>query len=122
MQSNVAVHAGKVYLPYHGGILYQLAADTGKLLQTFQSQEPGDNMSQAGGAPLIVDQIAYFTTNNGSLFALDIATWKTKWKLRPSEGSWLSYGPATDGRRVFVTTRQGPDKKGESSILAIGRD
>ena len=120
MQSVIAIDAGKVYLPYHKGTLQQLDADTGKLLQTFQSQEPGDDASLAGGAPLIANGTVFFTTNNGNLLALDIATWKLRWKLRPSDGSWLSSGPATDGRLIFVTASQAPDKRGESAVIAIG--
>jgi outer membrane protein assembly factor BamB len=122
MSRGIAVFAGKVYFPLDRGRLCQIAADTGMLLHTFQSEEPGDEESWAGGAPIICDNTVFFTASDGHLFALDIATWDVRWKIRPSEGSWLTCGPATDGRRIFVRGRQGPNYEGVSAIVAIGRD
>jgi hypothetical protein len=54
------------------------------------------------------------------VYALERATGKLLWKLRPSESSELYTSPATDGTRLFVTTRGTLDGSGETSVIAIG--
>ncbi|HEX4145718.1 MAG TPA: PQQ-binding-like beta-propeller repeat protein [Pirellulales bacterium] len=121
LASRVAVHDGKVFLPNHCGMLIQLSAESGEKLQTFQTTDEADRQSLTYGFPIIAGQNAYFAVGSGQLYAVDVATSKLSWTLRPSEGSELFTDPATDGRRIFVNCRTSIDKKGENAIIAVGR-
>jgi outer membrane protein assembly factor BamB len=122
VSTGLAVHEGIVYLPHHRGRLFRINANTGEMLRSFQSPEPADEKSLHGGDPLIANDTVYFTTNSGTLLAVDLATNKLRWLLRPSEGSRLPSSLATDGRRIFLRSSQDNDQAGESAILVIGRD
>jgi protocatechuate 3,4-dioxygenase beta subunit/tetratricopeptide (TPR) repeat protein len=43
-----------------------------------------------------------------------------RWKFRPSENSEIDSNLATDGKRLFVTTRPTNDGAGETAIFALG--
>jgi hypothetical protein len=59
------------------------------------------------------------TGRTGELYAMDIASGKLRWKLRPLDSALVS-PPATDGRCIFVTTGPTNGKTGECALLAIG--
>ncbi len=120
LASRVAIHEGKVYLPHHQSRLYQLEAESGKLIRIMEPPDEADRKGAVYSFPIIANQTAYFACGgNGQLFAFDIESGELRWNLCPSENSELFTDPATDGRRIFVTSR--PSKKGgENAIFAIG--
>jgi len=121
LASQVAVHDGSVFLPCHGGRLFQLSVVSGEKIQTFEATDESDRKSMTYSFPILAGKNVYFAIGSGQLYAVDIATNKLSWKLRPSEGSELFTDPATDGHRIFVTSRKSIDKKGEHAIIAVGR-
>ena len=125
LASLVAVHDGKVFLPCHRGRLLQLSAKSGEKIQTFETTDESDRKSLEYSFPIIASRNAYFTTGNGQVYAVDIDGSKLTWKLRPAENSELFTDPATDGRCIYVTSRQvrndaGENNGGENAIIAIG--
>jgi outer membrane protein assembly factor BamB len=116
--SRVAVHAGKVYLTCHRGKLFQLDAQTGRVMLAFTVQE--DRNSATYCFPIVDEHTVYFATGSGQLYAVGIETGQLAWKIRPSPHSELFTDPATDGRRIFVTSRPIIKKTGENAIIAVG--
>ena len=120
LSSRVAVHDGKVYLPHHSSRLYQLDAKSGKLIRTMEPPDEADRTGAVYSFPIIANNTAYFACGSaGQLLAFDIETGNLRWNLRPSENSELFTDPATDGRRIFVSSRKS-NGGGESAIFAIG--
>ena len=121
LASRVAVHDGKVYLPHHSARLYQLDAESGKLLRTMEPPDEADRRGAVYSFPIIANQTAYFACGStGQLLAFDIETGEMRWNLCPSENSELFTDPATDGQRIYVTSRPSKKDRGENAIFAIG--
>jgi outer membrane protein assembly factor BamB len=121
LASQPAVHNGIVFQPGSKGRLYQLDADSGRLIQAFEPVDEADRQGTAYSFPLIDDVTACFATGRtGLLYAVDVATGKLRWKLRPADKSELFTDPVTDGQRIFVVSRQDINKAGETAIFAIG--
>jgi hypothetical protein len=53
------------------------------------------------------------------MYAIDLATGTLRWKCRPIEGAELFCSPASDGRRIFVTSRPSFEKTGKAALIAI---
>jgi RNA polymerase sigma factor (sigma-70 family) len=120
LASRVAVHDGIVFLAAHHGCLYQIDEQSGKKLRAFQSTDDADRKSLTYSFPIVTNQSAYFATGDGQLYAIGIAKNNLLWQFGPSEGSELFSDPSTDGRRIFVTSRQGSNKTGEHAVIAVG--
>jgi outer membrane protein assembly factor BamB len=118
--AGAAVHDDAIYFGSHDGAFYRLAAKTGKMVWSFQSDADSTGRSFIGAAPLIADGVAYFAGTEGQVYALTTADGALRWKFRPSENSHIDSDLATDGQRLFLTTRPNGDKNGESAIIAIG--
>lgn len=121
LASRVAARGGDVFLPHHGGRLYQLRAESGELIRIMEPPDESDRAGLVYSFPIISNQTAYFATGKGLLLAFDIESGDLRWKLRPSLGSELFTNPATDGSRIFVTSRPAGDS-GESAVFAIGSE
>lgn len=119
--SRVAVHDGSVYLPVHRGRLYRLDLQTGELLQSFDPSKEEERYGSAHTFPIVTDRQVLFTTGDGRVLSLDAENLQRQWELRPSQHSELFTDPMTDGQRIFVTSKQDLEKRGESAIVAIGR-
>jgi outer membrane protein assembly factor BamB/beta-lactamase regulating signal transducer with metallopeptidase domain len=117
LNSRVAVHAGKVYLTCNRGELFQLDAENGKTIRHFISNEDQKSYSCS---PIVDDHAVYFATSNGHFFALDVDALQTAWQLRPASDSESVTDPATDGRRIFVTTQPKLSNAGEHAVIALG--
>jgi outer membrane protein assembly factor BamB/beta-lactamase regulating signal transducer with metallopeptidase domain len=120
LASRVAVHGGKVYLACHRGELYQLDAQTGKMIREFKTNHEMDRKSLAYCFPIVDDHKVYFATGNGHFYAFDLESGEPAWNVQPSVDSELFTDPATDGRRIFVTTRPNIAKVGENAVIALG--
>jgi eukaryotic-like serine/threonine-protein kinase len=121
LASRAAVHDGKVFLACHSGQLIQLDEKSGKRLQTFRTADPADAKTLVYSFPILTDRIAYMAVGKGQLYAVGIEKSDLKWKLRVSESSELFTNPATDGQRIFVTSRKDIKGAGEHAIVAIGK-
>jgi protocatechuate 3,4-dioxygenase beta subunit len=72
-------------------------------------------------APLVSpDGDLYIAGMEGQVYCLDAISGQLKWKLRPSEKSEIDSDLATDGKRLFFTTRPDGNDLGETAIFAIG--
>jgi outer membrane protein assembly factor BamB len=121
--SDVAVQGDTVYVSNHTGKLIQLSLETGRELRRFETTDTADLNALAGGAPLVVNQTAYFCSSKGQIYAVDIATSQLKWKLRPTPGGGIYSDPAHEAKspfRMFITCRTDGDL-GEDAIIAIGK-
>jgi outer membrane protein assembly factor BamB len=108
-----------IYLPVHGARLFQLNAGDGTLIRKFEPADADERKGLVYSFPIITEEIAYFASGPGVLYAVDTASGQLRWKLRPSVKSELFTDLATDGRRIFVTSRPG-DRGGEDAVIAIG--
>jgi outer membrane protein assembly factor BamB len=70
--------------------------------------------------PILTKDSLYFPTGEGQVYALNRESGEVRWKLRPSKSSQLYCVPATDGVRIFVTSRPDWDNKGVAGLFAIG--
>ena len=52
--------------------------------------------------PLVVDQTIYAANNNGTLYAINLATGQKFWELSVSHSFWGA--PVTNGKLIFVTS------------------
>jgi outer membrane protein assembly factor BamB len=122
LASRVAVHDGIIFLPVNRGRLIQISEKTGQKIQSFQPPDIAGRRSNVSSFPIVTDDACYFATgNNGELFAIGIEKSDLLWKLSPGvDGSELFTDPATDGQRIFVTSRQGSNQQGEHAIIAVG--
>jgi outer membrane protein assembly factor BamB len=117
LASRVAVHGGKVYLTCHRGELFQLDAENGKTIRHFISNEDRKSYSCS---PIVDDHTVYFATSNGHFVALNVDRLLTTWEVRPIRDAESFTDPATDGRRIFVTTRPNIAGAGGNAIIAFG--
>jgi outer membrane protein assembly factor BamB len=122
LASPVAVHEGRVYLPCHRGRMFQLDAMSGELLHKFEPVDEEDRDTMVYSFPVITSDTLYWAFGKGQLYAVDYSNWQLRWKLRPNEPSELFSNPATDGQRIFVTSRQDINDGGECAMLVIGRN
>ncbi|MGI8978676.1 MAG: PQQ-binding-like beta-propeller repeat protein [Pirellulaceae bacterium] len=121
LSTSAAVFNDVVFLTHHGGRLYQIAAKSGEQVKFFEPDDEGERDGLAGSSPLIANETAYFASWKGLFYAVDISTGKLRWKLQPSNGSHVSTGHSTDGRRIFVTCHKTLEKTGEYAVIAIGK-
>jgi outer membrane protein assembly factor BamB/beta-lactamase regulating signal transducer with metallopeptidase domain len=120
IESTPSLADGKVYVPSCDGALYCIDEATGQQVWAFAT-DPGPNRMHAiYSTPLLTADAVYFAAGEGQIYALDRATGQLIWKLRPSESSELFCSLATDGTRLFVTTRATLDQSGETSLIAVG--
>ncbi|MCH7987843.1 MAG: PQQ-like beta-propeller repeat protein, partial [Planctomycetes bacterium] len=122
VETGASIHNGIVYFCSCDGNLYSVEIHTGKSLWKF-SADPRreDRPSPIYSVPIITDEAVYFAAGEGQVYSVDRATGKLLWKIRPSESSELFSSLATDGRRLFVTSRPKiRDVEGEHGIFAIG--
>ena len=120
IESTPSLADGKVYVPSCDGSLYCIDEATGQLAWAFAT-DPGPNRTHAiYSTPILTADAVYFAAGEGQLYALDRATGKLLSKLRPTDDAELFCSPATDGVRLFVTTRAAIDQSGETSVIAVG--
>ncbi len=116
IESGPAVTADWVIVASCDGRVYCCDKRTGALVWVSATEQPWAIYS----APIATKDAVYFAAAEGQVYALDLATGAVRWKLRPSETSHLFTSPATDGTRIFVTSRPKDDQIGENTIFAIG--
>jgi len=120
VESRASLADGRLYIASCDGVLYCLDAENGKPVWSYPT-EAGDKGNRAiYSAPIVTADAVYFAAGEGQLYAIDRAGGKLLYKLRPSETSELFTNPATDGTRIFLTTRASFDQSGESSVIAVG--
>ena len=119
ISSRAAVHDESIIFPSCDGWLYRVSIMSGNLVWKFQTSPAKKKRASVYSFPLVTDQLVYFAAGEGQIYAVGVKTGELAWKMRPSEHSELYSDLATDGKRLFVTSRQ-DDGKGECAIIALG--
>jgi outer membrane protein assembly factor BamB len=120
IESTPSVAKGKVYVPSCDGSVYCLDEATGRQVWAFAT-DPGPNRIHAiYSTPILTADAVYFAAGEGQLYALERATGKVITAIRPTDAAELFCSPATDGVRLFLTTRPALDQSGETSVIAVG--
>ncbi|HZD55396.1 MAG TPA: PQQ-binding-like beta-propeller repeat protein [Anaerolineales bacterium] len=109
--SSPALDNGRLYFGDLDGNFYAVdAAEGTKVWQLTPDQLDG----AIAGTPLVVDNVIYFTTESGSLFAVD-TTGKKMWSQ--AIGGKLYTAPAEAGDLILVTPIDNPDL-----LVAVSKD
>lgn len=69
--------------------------------------------------PIVSEKSVYLATMEGQIYKFQIDDGKLLWKIRPSDDSQI-VDSCTDGKRIYVTTRENFDGKGINALFAIG--
>ncbi len=108
VRASPAVSGGTVYVGSLDGSVYAADLATGALKWRFDTEGHGLSSARFGfdrksiqSSPAVADGTVYIGARDGSLYALDAATGKQRW--RASHGmSWVITGPAVWDGKVFV--------------------
>jgi eukaryotic-like serine/threonine-protein kinase len=108
VRSSPAVSDGTVYVGSLDGSVYAADLATGALKWRFDTQGHGLSSARFGydrksiqSSPAVADGLVYIGARDGSLYAIDAATGKQKWRADHG-GSWVITGPAVRDGKVFV--------------------
>jgi outer membrane protein assembly factor BamB len=101
--------------------LYCLDRVTGHLVW----KQATDKYEKYGGPiyaqPIVGEDAVYLATMEGQIYKFQMENGKILWKFRPSEDSQIVKS-CTDGKRIYVTTRENFDDKGTNVLYAIGQE
>jgi outer membrane protein assembly factor BamB len=121
IESGGVVDARSVYFGSCDGNLYCLNQSDGKERWRFATDANADGRKSAiYSVPILRRGGVCFAAGEGQAYSVDCESGKLNWKFRPSDGSELFCSPATDGARIFVTSRTGLKGVGAPSLAAIG--
>jgi outer membrane protein assembly factor BamB len=109
-----------VFVASCDGTFYCLEVATAAIAWSFTTDRGPTGMRAIYSRPILTPDAVYFAAGEGQAYALGRENGRLLWKLRPSESSQLFTSPATDGTRLFLTTRAGIDESGETSVVAVG--
>jgi outer membrane protein assembly factor BamB len=119
VESGPAINETAVFIPSCDGHVYCLEKPTGKLRWKFATDGVKNRISSIYSAPIVTKDTVYFAASDGNVYAIASDDGKLRWKMMPSPASELYTSPATDGVRLFVTSRRRNDKRGVEAIFAI---
>lgn len=117
-EAMVAVQDRFVYCGSCDGSLRAVDVAVGRVAWTFPIERFDGRTTAIYARPLVRGDTVFLGAMEGTVYALDRATGKERWRLRPSPDSEIAGDLASDGTRLFVVTRP-DDGKGESSVRAI---
>ena len=99
-----AISGGKLFVVDADAVVHAFAADTGaRLWQTALDTTRRDKVVLFGGGVSVDSGKVYATTGRGDAVALDAATGKLLWKVRP--GGPLRGAPAIGGGNIYVLSQ-----------------
>ncbi|HYU31385.1 MAG TPA: PQQ-binding-like beta-propeller repeat protein [Thermoanaerobaculia bacterium] len=108
IRSSPAVADGVVYVGSLDGSVYAADLATGAVKWRFDTQGRSLNSASFGydrksiqSSPAVADGKVYIGARDGSLYAIDAATGKQKWRVDHG-GSWVITAPAVWDGKVFV--------------------
>jgi outer membrane protein assembly factor BamB len=119
IEAGSVVHGGSVYYGSCAGEVIRANIETGDRIWKFQCDFSADKRSPIYCQPIATDELVYVANMEGQVYAIDTPSGTLRWKMRPLPFSEIVDGLATDGQRLFLTTR--PDGgKGDNAVVAIG--
>jgi outer membrane protein assembly factor BamB len=108
IRSSPAVSDGMVYVGSLDGSVYAAELATGALKWRFDTQGHGLSSARFSydrksiqSSPAVADGLVYIGARDGSLYAIDAATGKQKWRVDHG-GSWVITSPAVWDGKVFL--------------------
>ncbi|HQU41938.1 MAG TPA: PQQ-binding-like beta-propeller repeat protein [Pirellulales bacterium] len=124
IESSAAAKDGRVYFGSCDGGFYCVNRLTGTLLWKFDVETDHERTTAIYSDPLILGDAVCFAAGEGQVYVLDLASGKLRWKYRPLRGAELFSSPATDGTRIFITTRprlnnMGQATSGKAALVSI---
>ena len=122
IEAGVAFQEGSVYFGSCDGRFYRINAETGNEVWTYRTPESARASTAIYSAPLCTEGSIYFGSFDGHLYCLKLDNGQLQWRIRPVENSEISGSPATDGKRIVVTTRQRSEKQGQHAVVLVGED
>jgi outer membrane protein assembly factor BamB len=120
VESTPGLADDRVFVASCDGTFYCLEVATAAIAWSFTTDRGPTGMRAIYSRPILTPDAVYFAAGEGQAYALGRENGRLLWKLRPSESSQLFTSPATDGTRLFLTTRAGIDESGETSVVAVG--
>jgi outer membrane protein assembly factor BamB len=118
-----AVMSGRVYAAVCNGLVLCLDLETGKLIWSHRHDPPFDGNRFCYCAPIVTNDAVNVAASNGQVYSLDASTGKSRWGIFVVKDSELAtYNMATDGKRLFVVTRNRPYRPPlrQFTLFAIG--
>jgi outer membrane protein assembly factor BamB len=108
IRSSPAVSDGMVFVGSLDGSVYAAELATGVLKWRFDTQGHGLSSARFSydrksiqSSPAVADGLVYIGARDGSLYAIDAATGKQKWRVDHG-GSWVITSPAVWNGKVFL--------------------
>jgi outer membrane protein assembly factor BamB len=118
-----AVLNGRVYVPVCNGRVLCLDLETGRQIWSHRQDPPFDANRFCYCAPIVTDDAVYVAASNGEVYSLDASSGEARWGMFVVNNSELAtYNMATDGKRLFVVTRNRPYRPPlrRFSLFAVG--
>ena len=115
-----AVHDRSVVFASCDGGVYCVDRDSGKKLWVSTTDPDSTGRRFIYSKPIINNESVCIAAGEGQVYAFDLKTGKEQWRQRPMPISQCYCTPATDGTRIFVSTRPDWDDKGDAGIVALG--
>ena len=118
IESTPGLDESHVYVPSCDGKLYCLNRKDGTVVWQYKA---GKGAVSIYCQPLVTEEAVYFASGDGHLHGVNKKTGERLWKIRVLEDSDLYSAVATDGKKLFVTTRpEFENDNGKSALVAIG--
>jgi outer membrane protein assembly factor BamB len=115
-----AVANGRVYFNSRNARLHCLDLESGQSIWMHR-MDPGLEGGNFTCAPTVTDDRVYIGSTNGFLVAIDTSTGDTRWAISVADNMPINgFALATDGKRLFATSRSNSLPSGPSGITAVG--
>lgn len=119
VEASPATDGTHVFIGSCDANLYSLDLKSGKKVWHFKTQKRKKYGGPIYEQAVIAKDVIYLPSMEGQVYALNKSTGKLLWQVRPSPQSEIDMS-FTDGKRLFVGTRQNFDDEGEEAFYCLG--
>ncbi len=113
-----AVNATRVFASSCDGHMYCLDRTSGQEIWRFR--DPEEPRSAIYTDPILSETTVYYAVGKGVVYAVSSEDGQLRWRLRPLPESQLYTDLATDGTRLFITSRPTAPGIGKNALIALG--
>lgn len=113
-----AVNSTHVFAGSCDGHMFCLDRTTGREIWTFRDPEEPESVIYTD--PIVTETTAYYAVAKGVVYALSSSNGQLRWRLRPVPESQLYADFATDGTRLFISSRPAATGAGKYALIALG--